>query len=630
MDHDIVKKYWEDNAMQWQEASDKGYDIWRDHLNTPAFLEMLPDISALSGIDIGYGDGYNSRLVAKRCAMLTAIDISDTFLSLSQKADNPHNISYRTMNATELRFPNEYFDFAVATMSFMDLSEIDKVFSEIYRVLAPSGFLQFSILHPCFNSQKGKWMTNEKGERVGFLNKNYFRETCGEVQTWQHFHIPDPKKKFQVPRFSRPLNKWLNMLIDAGFYIEQVEEPYANDATIQKFPELHSTQIVAHSLIIRARKDVQKKQPLRKILDRLPGNVWWKDKDLVYLGCNDRVIEILGLASRSDFIGKTDHDLWEKSIADKLEKADRSIIDTGKPLHLEEVIIHSDGTQAIMLTNKTPLFDDEGNLIGILGISTDITERKHHEEALRQAKEQAEEANYIKMKFIRNMEHDIRTPFNGIWGLSNYLWRHETDSKKKEYLGDITQCAKELLDFCNDILDFSKIESGNLPLIAKKFEIKKLINSIITVETPPAKHKSLTLTLDYSNDMPKILIGDKYRLYRILINLVSNAIKFTNDGGVVILVKPIKVLDKRNVIIQFTVKDSGIGIPSDKQDMIYEKFARLDASNKGQYKGIGLGLRIVKQFLEEMEGEISVNSQPGVGSEFTCTIPFKLPLIDEL
>ncbi len=630
MDHDLVKKYWEDNALQWQEASDKGYDVWRDHVNTPAFMEMLPDISTAAGIDIGYGDGYNSRLIAKRCRTLTAIDICDTFMSLNQKADNPHNISYRTANASDLPFPDEYFDFAVSTLSFMDMADLEKVFSEIYRVLAPSGFFQFSILHPCFNSHKGVWMTNEKGERIGFLNKDYFRETAGEVQTWTHLHAPDAKKKFQVPRFSRPLSKWLNMVIDAGFYLEELREPYASEKAVQQFPELRSTRIVGHCLIVRMRKDVQKKQPLRKIFDKLPGNVWWKDKDLIYQGCNDRVIEVLGLSSQSEFIGKTDHDLWDDPIAKKLEEADLQVINNGTPLHNEEIIVHSDGSRAVMLTNKSPLFDDEGNIIGILGTSTDITERKRNEEALRQAKEEAEEANYIKMKFIRNMEHDIRTPFNGIWGLANYLWRHETDDKKKEYLGDITQCAKELLDFCNDILDFSKIESGNLPVISKKFEIKKLISSIVTVETPPAKHKNLKLTLDYSREMPKIIIGDKYRLYRILINLVSNAIKFTNDGGVIITVKPVKMLDKRNVIIQFIVKDSGIGIPPDKQDMIYEKFSRIEPSNEGRYKGIGLGLRIVKQFLEEMDGEIAVTSQPAVGSEFICTIPFKLPLLDEL
>ncbi len=288
------------------------------------------------------------------------------------------------------------------------------------------------------------------------------------------------------------------------------------------------------------------------------------------------------------------------------------------------------GEKIIQLSSKIPLRDEKGNIIGVIGNTVDITALKKIETELREAKEKLEKANSIKTEFIRNMEHDIRTPFSGVWGITNVLWQRETEPEKKELLGDVTNCTKELLDYCNGILDYAKIEQGNLPLLEKKFNIHKLIDSVITIETPPAKYKKLNLTLEYDENLPIILVGDQYRLQRILINLVSNAIKFTQQGEVKLCVKLVKLQDNKNAIIRFIVEDTGIGIPQEKQDFIYEKFAKVIPSNKGTYKGIGLGLKIVKQFIEEMGGEIDLKSEPGQGSTFVCTLPFKLPLVSDI
>lgn len=442
MEHNKVAQYWDENAKTWQEASEAGLDVWRDSLNTPAFLAMLPDISGLSGLDIGCGDGYNSRLIAKRCLALTAIDISEKFLQLNQKNENPHNISYRKMNVTNLPFPNEHFDFAVSTMSFMDLANLERALTEIYRILTPTGFLQFSIVHPCFNEQKGRWLKDENGNRESFAMKDYFQETQGKIHAWQHNNAPKNMQKFMVPRFWKPLGKWLNLLIKTGFMLDEVYEPYADDAVLKKHPELISTRIVAHSLIIRVKKNETLNHPLRTIIEKLPGNVWWKDRNLIYLGCNDRVVKILGLGSRKDLIGKTDYDLWKKSIADKLREADLHVLTTGETISLEEIIVEGDGHQAIMLTNKSPYFDHDHNIIGVVGTSTNITERKKIEENLRLAKEEAEHANKTKAEFIHDMEHDIRTPFNGIWILADLLKSQETDLEKKNYLGIFPDALK--------------------------------------------------------------------------------------------------------------------------------------------------------------------------------------------
>lgn len=254
MPHNKVKKHWNENASAWAEASRKGYDVWRDKFNTPAFLNLLPDLTNSIGLDIGCGDGHNSKHIAKRCKQLIGIDISDKLLTIADKENKLSNLEFRKVNGIELPFADNFFDFVVATMSFMDMAEIDKVLKEAYRVLTPSGFIQFSIIHPCFNEHKGGWIINEYNEYQGFLMKDYFLKNDGEIHEWKHLESPENTATFKVPRFSKPLGEWVNLILKAGFYIETLLEPYVDDETLKKYPELSSTRIVAHSLIFRCQK----------------------------------------------------------------------------------------------------------------------------------------------------------------------------------------------------------------------------------------------------------------------------------------------------------------------------------------------------------------------------------------
>jgi two-component system, OmpR family, aerobic respiration control sensor histidine kinase ArcB len=229
------------------------------------------------------------------------------------------------------------------------------------------------------------------------------------------------------------------------------------------------------------------------------------------------------------------------------------------------------------------------------------------------------------------MEHDIRTPFVGVYGMINLLAERETDSEKKSILSDVSLCAKELLDYCDSILDFSKIEAQSFPVVAKAFNLKKLVDSVMTIESIAAKHKKLNFSLNYDNELPPVVIGDPYRLKRILINLISNAIKFTKEGFVRLSASVSRQIpETRNLIVNFSVSDSGIGIPKDKKELIYERFTRVVPSNKGLYKGQGLGLRIVKQFVDELDGDIHLKSEVGEGSTFTIFLALKIPLSDEI
>lgn len=389
--------------------------------------------------------------------------------------------------------------------------------------------------------------------------------------------------------------------------------------------------------LLQLRKKLQQKNMeifhLKSILDSLPGSVYWKDKNGIYLGRNSYSIEKMesvGLEKNTNpdnIAGKTDYNIFPKEVADRYREHDLKVLKFGKEISSEEPVTLPNGKTLIQLSTKRPLRDENGTIIGVIGNTVDITYQKKIEAALIKAKEQAENAARVKTNFIRNMEHDIRTPFSGIWGIANYLWEHEEEETKKELLGEVTQSAKQLLDYCNGILDFAKTESGALPVLEKKFNLKDLLDNTIIAEKPAARHKKLELLFKQTNDLPTFVIGDAYRLSRILINLVSNAIKFTENGKITVEIKRVK--GAGDCLIQFIIADTGIGISKEQHDFIFEKFSKLSPSSKGKYRGLGLGLRVVKQFVYEMEGEIDLKSKPNQGTTFACTIPFKLPLTEE-
>ncbi len=369
---------------------------------------------------------------------------------------------------------------------------------------------------------------------------------------------------------------------------------------------------------------------LTDVLHVLPGNVYWLDDKGFGKGCNNNNAKAFGLSSPAEFVGKHLLDYVDNAGAEKVQSNNLEVILSNHEKSVEEPVVDSQGRTSIYLSQKTPFYDRNGKLQGVLGVSFDITERKKMEENLQKAKQIAETANQLKAEFIHNMEHDIRTPFSGIYGIARMLAETETDAVKKDFLNDISNCAKELLEYSTGILDFSMIESGSIPVVSKKFSLKKLVDGLTAMETPPAKVKGIEFIARCENDVPSVVIGDRYRLQRILINLISNAIKFTNSGHVSLSIKKEKEIDNRNIILSFVIEDSGMGIPKEKQSVIFEKFTRLGPSNQRMHQGQGLGLRVVKQFMDEMDAEIDIKSVVNKGTTFVCTFPFKLPLIDNI
>jgi ubiquinone/menaquinone biosynthesis C-methylase UbiE len=258
-----VGKYWDENAKNWTILSRLGYDRCRDLINSPAFFNMLPPIFGLKGLDIGCGEGFNTRIAAKKGAYMYGIDISKVFIShaLETEKKEPLGINYQVADASKLPFTNREFDFAIATMSMMDMPDIEKALSEIFRVLNPNGFFQFSITHPCFSNPENEWIKDETGKKKGFVMKNYFQITEGEMGEWIFGAAPQEltkdMKKFQIPLFRKILSDWLNLLIDSGFVLERFCEPRINEELLKKYPEEYDSLIIPFFLIIRCRKNVK-------------------------------------------------------------------------------------------------------------------------------------------------------------------------------------------------------------------------------------------------------------------------------------------------------------------------------------------------------------------------------------
>ena len=260
MDHAEVGRYWDENAEAWTELVRAGFDHYRDGLNTPAFLGMLTEVDGLFGLDVGCGEGHNTRLVTERGAHVVGVDISETFVRHAREAERerPLGIRYEVASAMELPFDGESFDFVTAFMSLMDIPETERVLGEVFRVLRPGGFFQFSIEHPCFSTPRRKTLRDESGRAYGREVGDYFRNLDGEVDEWIFSTAPTEAKErlrpFCVPRFTRTLSGWLNLLLETGFILERFGEPYPSDEAVQKRPRLQSAQVVAFFLHVRARK----------------------------------------------------------------------------------------------------------------------------------------------------------------------------------------------------------------------------------------------------------------------------------------------------------------------------------------------------------------------------------------
>lgn len=259
MERAEVAKLWEESAETWTNGVRAGYDVYRDALNTPTFLAMLPPVAGSKGLDIGCGEGANTRHLARLGARMHGVDIAPTFVQRCQEveADDPAGIVFQVGDGMDLPFPDASFDFATAFMCFMDMPDQGLALKEAHRVLVPGGFLQFSIQHPCFFGSYRKVLRTEKGEPRAVELAGYF--DIGPVaQSWMFTTMPADQRAavspFQTPRFHRTLSSWVDLFNHANLIIEQIVEPSASPEIAAEAPEVADTRIVPQALIVRLRK----------------------------------------------------------------------------------------------------------------------------------------------------------------------------------------------------------------------------------------------------------------------------------------------------------------------------------------------------------------------------------------
>ena len=360
----------------------------------------------------------------------------------------------------------------------------------------------------------------------------------------------------------------------------------------------------------------------QSLVESLPISVFQKDAKGSFRFGNQRFCAALGI-TLEQLVGKTDRDLFPGSLAKKYVRDDLEVLTSGKTFQGIEEHRTPDGKQSYIEVLKAPVMDTEGKPVGVQGIFWDVTDRHNAEEALREAKEMAESASRAKSDFLANVSHEIRTPMNGVIGMSNLLLEMVSDRQQREYVQMIAQSGESLLTLINDILDFSKIESGKIELEQIPMSVREVLGDAVNLLRFRAQAKHVDLICKVESGFPDRVIGDPTRLKQIIINLIGNAIKFTDVGEIRVDVRFIK-LTPTSVQLDFSVRDSGIGIAPDKLDVIFREFEQADTSVTREHGGTGLGLAISAELAKLFGGNLEVESVVGEGSCFSFQAKFEL------
>ncbi|MDO9354996.1 MAG: ATP-binding protein, partial [Solirubrobacteraceae bacterium] len=371
--------------------------------------------------------------------------------------------------------------------------------------------------------------------------------------------------------------------------------------------ELEESRHTLEQKVVQRTAELQlNRNALDSMLQHAPAIMFVKDPNGRYLRHTPNLAEVFGRAGES-LAGLRDDQIYDATAAARVAADDRRVVEDGEVLRVEQTLPAAGGLRTF-LTHKFPLRDGEGRVHAIGGMSVDVTD-------LKRAQADAEQATRAKSEFLANMSHEIRTPMNAILGMSHLALRSGLNPQQQNYVRKVSRSAESLLGLLNDILDFSKIEAGKLEMESVDFELDGVLEHLANLVGLRAEEKGLELVFDLEPDLPTALVGDSLRLGQVLVNLVNNAVKFTDRGEVVIAAEQVS-RNGASVILRFTVTDTGPGMSPEQQNRLFQPFTQADPSTSRRFGGTGLGLAISHHLVGLMGGTMGMRSTPGQGSAF--------------
>ncbi|MFV8376015.1 PAS domain S-box protein [Flavobacterium sp. LB1P71] len=526
---------------------------------------------------------------------------------------------------------------ALCTEKFLNSKDINAIFSDVLIIMGKAtkshrAYYYENDQNSGLISQKYRWLINnikltENNIKLQNLPHDFFEELLTPLLNNQIFEATVPSIKNESLRNKLSHVDVTSLILFPIFVKNKFHGFLGFDDTqnerIWNEDEINILQTLARNIaasierITNETAIYESEEKFRLLANNIPGTVYLSkyDKYATKIYINDEIEKLTGypksdfLTNRLSFI-----DLIYPEDKEQTLQKQQQAIQNGSQIHLSYRILHKN-KEIVWIEEFGDVIYKDGKIAFIEGIFIDITERKQTESVIK-AKELAEAANKAKSEFLANMSHEIRTPLNGIIGFTDLLMKTNLGRTQEKYMVTVNQSAHSLLDIVNDILDFSKIEAGKLDLYIEKYDAKEILSQIIDLILYESNQKKLNLELNIAKDVPKYFWIDSVRLKQILINLLANAVKFTEKGIIKLDVSVIEKPDGSRAKIRFAVKDTGMGILEENKKKIFRAFSQEDSSTTRKFGGTGLGLTISNQLLGLMNSHLLLDSKINVGSTF--------------